>query len=479
MDTNKYILQELSKSASLLKDRRKTGLKFPLIREILQKIVSSVPSETQLPSIRVIAKILGTSILPVHKAMSELKSEGFITARSTSGYFTIARRNQNGAESSRSSSFELHHGSLKFATDSAAPYQKIFWNQALKSVSSKGQNLLPDIDMMFSSFNSCEEIIESNIDIIECSLLLYHKLGISKSSLEIDDFIPRGRGMPCLDGSPLTIYFLTSYFYYNLDYLDKLKLPHPSYRTFSGQKEYFRLIRNSMGIVDSGIWCGSSVQPAMFLGGFFKMLTDSLPGLATGRKQNASLEKAFNDIMDFCSLFLYRESPVSNGKDMDFFFENGLCPFLVAGSNNYWRMLAEKPPFSWSAYPMLTVDNSILKIPIYASVLKGTRDPVGAVQFILSLLDGDVQKMFSSIGFLPVNNSFINLKDMAEGDIDYFRKKIEGAAPFYLKDYSSFYIFNKILGPELFKSSLGNQDGKDVFGNTVKCAVAYLSGNFR
>ena len=58
-------------------------------------------------------------------------------------------------------------------------------------------------------------------------------------------------------------------------------------------------------------------------------------------------------------------------------------------------------------------------------------------------------------------------------------KIFERTEPFYLNDYSAYYIFNKILGPELFKSSLGNQSVKDAFGNTVKYSTAYLSGNFR
>ena len=481
MDKHKYILQELSKSAAALETLKKTSSKFPLIKEILRKIISAVPPETQLPPIRTIANLLGTSILPVHKAMSELKKEGLITARSTSGYFTLPSPMQNpsGAEAPHGSAFELHHGSLKFATDSRDSHQRIFWNEAVKSVFSNGRHLLPDIDLVFSSFNSAEEVIESNIDIIECSLLLYNKLGLEEASLRIDDFIPLGKNMPCSDGLPLTIYFLTTHLFCNLDFLDKFKLPHPSYRTFSEQKEYFKLIRNSIGRLDSGIWCGSSVHPAMFSGGFFKMLISSLPVLASSPDRKASLETAFNDIIELCSLFLYRESPVSNRKNMDFFFGNGSCPFLISGSNSYWRMLTEKPPFNWHAYPMLTADDSLLKMPIYASVLKGTKDPVGAVRFILSLLDTDVQKMFGSIGFYPVNSSSFNVSGLAEKDISYFRKIFERTEPVYLNDYSAYYIFNKILGPELFKSSLGNQSVKDAFGNTVKYSTAYLSGNFR
>lgn len=477
LNNNEYILQELSKSTGSLKNGKKTSSKFPIIKEILLKIISTVPSETQLPSIRTIAGELGTSILPVHKAMSELKNEGFINTKSTSGYFTLARHRKT-TDSTALSSFELHRSNLNFATDSSEPFQKKFWNDLIHSGFGDKQHLLSDINIIFSSFKSSKEIIKSNIDILENNPFSFNNLNLSEILLKIEDFIPYDKNITCYNSSLLPIYFHTSYLFYNADFLDKFNLPRPSFSSFSEQSEYLKLMDKSIKKLNPELSIGTSVQPAMYLGSFFKMLIDSLSLTESTlkQKQNESLKAVFSDIIDLSSFFTYW----SNAKDeyINVLFEKELCPFFLAGSMHYWRMLTEKPHFNWCAYPLLTVDNSLLKLPVYASVVKGTRDPVGAVQFILSLLDTGIQKAFSTIGLISVNNNLFTLKELPEKEMEYFKNLFKNSETFFLKNYSSYYIFNNILGQELLKSALGIQSSNDALRNTIQCAKAYLAGNF-
>jgi hypothetical protein len=480
MSSARKILDEIKKASGAIRSVRHTGAKAPLIKAALLKVFEGLEPETPLPPIRAVAKAAGASLVPVHKAMTELKSEGVVIPKSTSGFVKGRPAGKSLTYAEGGSPFDPGVTPLKFATDSAEPQHKKLWTDLFNSERFKAQNPFAKAEMLFLSAGwfASGEAAGMGADIIETNPIYYHRNNLRDSLLDIRAYVSsEGNDTGIFDGRLMPFYQHTNYIFFNRGWLKQKKFPEPAFRDFRGQREYFSLLRKSKG---ADFRIGSCLQPAMLPGGSFYDLMNVLGGEEPAPEDEERLENVFRELLEFCSLFDYRGYGLPSDKTAASLFESGETPFLAGYSGNYWSFRFGSLPFEWGAYPLFSIDGSCLKFPVSAGILKRTMDPVNAFQILLFLRDDKTQEIIrTETGCIPVKDSLFKMDCLSAAQNDFFRGVYEKSPVFTFADYQQFYVHNLILTPRLLDAAVNKRaescDLKSVF-HLVRTYLAASSG---
>lgn len=479
MKKSHNILDEIKKSSVLFETMKRTESKSPLIKKVLLGAIENVEEDESLPSIRNIAKALGTAILPVHKAITELKEEGVIIAKSTSGFFKAYSSKPNSVNTLAPDIFSAMFGTgninLRFAVESTEPYQRSFWQKIVNSEYFNTQNPFVNIEMVFKPFEFLKNVEDYNIDIIETSPLNYYRYNLKNRFLRIKDYLNSNHApqhAALFDDQLMTPYGQTFFLFYNSDFIDKNRLPEPEFKNFDEQRNYFDFLADEA----KDLFMGSCIPPVMFMGKYFDELMKVLMQKTMKASEEAHFEKILNNIVEFCALFDYK--PHTSGyQPMNFYFDAGSMPFFIGNSVVYWRLLSQKLPFNWKVYPLFSIDNSCIRYPIYTGVTKGTKDPLNAFQFLSFLFTDNVQKNFAEIGFIPANLDLFNIKCLNQKQNNFFRECFKKNGLPQLTNHSQFYIQNFIFSPQLLEKAMNHKKQNYSFKRIFHLARTYFNSH--
>ncbi len=461
------ILRAIRRAGGGMSSLGPTAAKFPLIKKALSAACRELPTDTRLPSIREIAAALGTTVVPVQRAITELKTDGVVYTKNKSGIFIrggMAPASDSPQAIASATGMRDFTRRIRFLTDSVAPTQRELWSGIAASFM-ESQDYI-EVGLDFRSPQGLH-ITPPRPDVIEGIDQGVHSSYQEFTYLSLRDFIPAATcgETGIFGGSFVPLYHQTAYLVYNRTAMERKGLPVPRHQDFQGQFAYCRNLRETCANV-------SSVHPILLAG---RVTADIATAIRSGHAiEDTEIPGRFHRVVEFAASFSYRLT--SEDQEAQNRFESGDALILLAGSNFLWQCRAKPLPFEWRAYPLFNVDDELVKTPVVAGVLTETRSPMECVRWITHLLSAPVQDTLAAFGYLPHDTArYGQLPSHVEG-ARLLAEKFPASTALFAASYPDYYLGIYIINAEIWNCIKGAQRAEDALRNIMTYGRAYLSG---
>lgn len=450
-------LELLRRAGAELSLSRPGDAKLPRVKQALAEACGGVAAGSRLPSIRMIAEALHTSVVTAQRAVDALKREGHIRVQHKSGLFV---RGEGEARPSSPSAMANFKRQIRFLTDSVLPRQRVFWDGVVKDF----QNGQDYISVHLDYWEPPETTLPALLpDAFECVEWNYYRKLHQLGPLRLKGYLADTPAQLVGD-SLATIYYQSAFLFYNAAALARLGLPVPRPRGFAEQLEYLRQLK--------AFHPTPSVVFPFLLGG--RLVADLAAAIRQGRDlEGAGLPARFLRLMELTAKLSYATD--NESLQCDERFAAGELPIFLGGSI-FLREFREKGlPFEWGAWPALNVDDGPVKIPVAAAALERTNSPMECVRWIKHLLSPAIQGKFADFGYLAGPLSTLGKFNCPEEGVKLLEERFASSAPLFAPTHAEHYVGVCIVNAEIWDCVVGKQDAAAAWRNVVTYAKAYLS----
>jgi len=475
------IIRLLSAKAKELANLRSTAAKYPTLRRILSQAAGELPTDTRLPGIRRLAECLGTSLVTTQRAVTELTNDGILYSKPRAGVFVSSQRvAESGAREAAlpisSPAASVRHpfqSSFNFATDSAAPYQKRFWEGLAALFGKQYPNASPVLHFGGGAFqenqplDACERYTWKPVHGEDAGGIL-DLAGFAGSLLPV---APTGEGL-------LPLYHRTYFLFYNRSLLSRHGLPLPDYRTFADQLGYLNGVGPRLESLGFDPRPYSIQEPVTLFGGqvaaFSLLLEHEGKDEDAGRELVRSTEK----LLSFCRLCRYSVPSRDDWIAAHDEFLRGRIPFFLGYSVDYWEFSQKNLPFALGAYPTLCCDDSLFLWTRVGAIASRSEHPVESLNFLLFLLRPEIQKQFAATGNFGASRAE-DFHPETTADPAWLSQAFAKSLPFHLATKERYYTAINVLGSEIWRGLLERVPASEVVERAVHLGRSYLQHRSR
>ncbi len=470
------ILGQLSAMTKELTEMRATSVKYPALTKILRSAAQELPPHTRLPGIRDLALCLGASLVTMQRAVAELLNEKVLYSKPRSGVFVSDRDVEESSAGPPTPPVPFSPGTghpfravFEFCTDSAASYQKKFWENLAALFSRQYPNVTP-------SLHFGADLLQSSKFFDVCERYDWDRFSSWKVDdvLDIAGFAGSLLPIPPARGRLLPLYYRTYFLFYNDSLLEKHGLPKPAYHTFDAQADYLRHLVPELARLGFNPKPYSTQEPATLFGGKiveFSHLLEENPADPRLKKQFIEL---IEKLASYCRLFRYSLKDRNDWMQARQEFLNGREPFFMGYSVDYWEFSQKKFPFRLKNYPTLCCDDTFFLWPRVGAISRHSEHPVESTHFLLFLLCEDVQKRFCATGNFGANLSDNLYPEMAV-DPAWMAQVLHRSSPFHFTTKEGYYMAVNVLGGELWRSLVGEIPSQKTLDQAIQMGRSYLS----
>ncbi len=469
------ILGRLSAMTKELSDLHATTVKYHALKRILSSTVEEIAPHTRMPGIRNLALCLGTSLVTTQRAVTELLNENILYSKPRSGVFVNDRAAINEPSVPVATPTAFSSGTdhpfravFDFATDSAAPYQRKFWEELATLFSRQYPNVTP-------ALHFCADLSERSkpFDVCERYDWKRSSYGNMDDVLDIADFAGALLPTPPTRGRLLPLYYRTYFLFYNQSLLKKHGLPAPEYRTFAGQTDYLRNLAPQLERLGFNPKPYCTQEPITLFGSRISEFCGPLDKnpLSSGTRQ--ALIGVIEKLIAYCQLFRYSLKDRNDWMQARLEFLRGQAPFFMGYSVDYWELSQKKLPFSLKAYPTLCCDDSLFLWPRVGEISRRSEHPMESMHFLLFLLGEDAQKRFAATGNFGAHLTH-NLHPQMAVDPDWMAGVLQKSVPFHFNTTEGYYLAVNVLGGELWRSLVGKVSAAETLDHAVQMGTSYL-----
>lgn len=442
----------------------RTAPKFPTIKQVLREAVSGFPADAKLPTVREIALSLNTTIVPVQRAILELAGEGVLYTRPRAGVFVgkEAPAIEPGAPPPGASPFSAD---CLFATDSALPFQRQFWQELASGFQQRYRHTRIDIRYAPDSPHRNE-----GMDAYERSGWSRHWRPGGDDVLPLEDFAEAGRTGPAVARRFVPLYYRTHLLFFNRNLLRSLGLPLPDFTSFAQQADYLRELAPRLAAAGLEPHPASIQEPITMLGASLDLFLELVrqPAAARAPAAVARVEADIVRLVDFCCGLRWDDPSLSRADA----FLAGRCPFYLGYSVDFWTARVQPPPFDWGAYPMLRLDDTFTLCPIVGALNRNAAHPVEALRFLAYLGEPGAQRRLVETGNFAAT---LDPLPPFAGDPDWLRETLARTRPLYLIDREDYYLAINVLNGELSPAVHAECPGSDSLRQAYGMGSSYLA----
>ncbi len=470
------ILAVLSTKAKDLAHFGPTATKYPTLRKILSSAAQELPPDTRLPGIRDLALCMGSSLVTIQKAVTELIHEGVLYSKPRAGVFV---RDQDDISDHPADSFpgsspqgpgHPFHFGFSFGTDSAKPHQQKFWMELAEQFCQKHPNAYPTLH-----FGANPPQHTPPLDVYEC----YNwKITEKNYPAEVNDILDIGGitraalPVPTTREGQLPLYHRTYFLFYNPELLARLGLPVPTYKTFAAQSAYLDQVAPELARQGFDPKPFSVQEPVTLLGGH---ISDFLTLFDKDEKNpvpGPELLKATEDLLSFARRCQRASHHHDKLRIMRKEFRKGLLPFFMGYSVDYWEFSQLKLPFSLEAYPTLCCDDTFFLWPRVGTISRHSEQPVESLNLLMFLLRKESQQRFIATGNFGANLVDTEQPKMA-ADPAWVAEVLKRSSPFELAK-NRYYMAINVFGGQVWRSLLEGISAAEVLSHAIQMGHFYL-----
>ncbi|HEY8965134.1 MAG TPA: extracellular solute-binding protein [Candidatus Methylacidiphilales bacterium] len=448
------VLAMLSGMTQELAGLHSAAVKYTTLKRLLADVAG------RLPGIRDIAKPLALSPVTAQRAVAELTEEGVLYSRPRSGVFVSgkgaapASPGAPAAASAAPAAGSLHpfRATFRFATDSAAPYQRKFWEEAAARFAAQHPNVAPQLQFEAAVSFLREDAPEAGTlaDACEC----YDRSEAQREKeavLDLAAFSWEPLPVAPVRGRLLPLYYRTYFLFSNRTLLDRHGLPHPDYRTFAGQEAYLAGVGPRFAALGHEPRPYSIQEPVTLLGSragdFAALLRDEEPDDAKKEAFAAVLER----LLAFCRRLRYAIGDREGLMESRNAFLKGKEPFFLGYSVDFWEFSQRKLPFQLGAYPSLCCDDAPFLWPRVGAVAGHSEHPVESLAFLRFLLEPESQRRFAATGNFGATLAPEFHPPMA-ADPAWIAGALRDAVPFRFATREDYYLALHVLGGAVWRN---------------------------
>ncbi len=466
------ILERLAGMTRELSELRATTVKYTALKEILATAVDTLPTDTRLPGIRDLAQCLGTSLVTTQRAVTELMNERVLYSRPRSGVFVGERGLAAEAEPAepRTTGRANDHpfrAVFHFATESAAPFQRKFWQDLATSFSRQYPNVTPALHFVADDLQSGRVY-----DACERYDWTHHGYAGMEDVLDIADFAGSLLSRPPASGRHLPLYYRTNFLFYNETLLEKHKLPAPSYRTFSAQYDYLRGLAPKLERLGFDPKPYSTQEPITHFGGQIKEFCRAAASKTIEPATRQGLTAVIDKLLGFCQLFRYCH-PDDDWMQARSEFLRGRVPLFFGYSVDYWELAGKSLPFTLKAYPTLCCDDTFFLWPRVGEISRRSDHPMESMHFLLFLLRDEAQRRFAATGNFGANLDQ-NLHPEMTADSNWTAAVLQRSTPFQFATPEDYYLAVNVLSGELWRSLVNPASAGETLDRAIQISRSYL-----
>jgi hypothetical protein len=465
IDKSQNILVQLEQQSAEIATAGPTGAKFPLIKTALQSVCRKLPPDTRLPSIRKIATALNTTVVPVQRAVTELKNENFLYSKNKSGIFTMDTHSSNIQNETESNESGMNNFKRKisFLTDSTAPRHRRMWAEIRRLF--EQQTGYIELNFDFRALEN-KNIAAPFPDILETSDWAFHRCFSNLKLLNIKDFLPvmtQASPAEIIGDTLIPVYYQSIFLIFNTKRLSQHKLPEPAYQNFEEQLEYIQEAQKAGLNI-------SIVQPVILLGQYINKIISSV---RSGQSiDDTDIPEKFELLTRFLKSFRYRKT--FKDPELNVKFKQGKAETMLTNSNEIADYKTESLPFEWKSHPAFALDNQLLKLPIAAGVVKTSPSPVECIRFIDTLRSEPVQDIFTANGYLPIFDTDAKQFNCRAVGVKLLNEKLSDSQPVFINTPENHYLSIYIINAELWNCIYGLQDCAQTLKKIITYSKAYL-----
>jgi len=469
------ILERLAAMTRELSELRATAVKYTVLKQILSTAVEEFPPHTRMPGIRDLSLCLGTSLVTTQRAVTELLNENILYSKPRSGVFVSDRATAGAAAASSASSAAVvrtndhpFRAVFDFATDSAAPYQKKFWEELASLFSRQYPNVTPVLHFVADVFQ-----LGKPFDVCERYDWNRSSYGNMEDVLDIADFAGSLLDTPPATGRNLPLYYRTYFLFYNHSLLEKHRLPSPDYRTFAGQTDYLRNLAPKLTRLGFNPKPYCTQEPVTLFGGQIKEFCRSIADGSLDSQTRQSLITVIEKLMNHCQLFRYSLKDRHEWMQARVEFLRGQSPFFMGYSVDYWEFSEKNLPFDLKAYPTLCCDDTFFLWPRVGEISRRSEHPMESMHFLLFLLREEVQKRFAATGNFGAHLTQ-SLHPEMKVDSGWMADVLRRSTPFHFATTEGYYTAVNVLGGELWRSLVGKVSATETLDHAIQMGRSYL-----
>lgn len=449
---------------------RAASVKYQVLKKILTDIVADFPPHTRLPGIRDISTCMGTSLVTTQRAVTEMLNENVLYSKPRSGVFVSDRTAPEetrtpGAAPANDHPFRVV---FDFATDSAAPHQRKFWEELAALFSKQYPNVTPVVH-----FTSDIATLGKNFDAWERYDWNRSRYGSLDEVLDIADFAGPLLGTPSTGGRHLPLYHRTYFTFYNETLLARHRLPVPDYRTFDAQTNYLREIGPKLERLGFNPKPYSTQEPATLFGGRITDFCNAVVSGSISPQTRQELVSIIERLVAYCQLFRYSLKDRDDWQQARQEFARGQSPFFVGYSVDYWELSQRKLPFSLKACPTLRCDDTFFLWPRIGQVASRSEHPMESMHFLLFLLRDDVQRRFAGTGNFGANLTR-DFYPRTTASPEWIKDVLPRSKPFHFPNAEGYYMAVNVLGGEIWRALVGNVAPAETLERALLMGRSYL-----
>jgi len=452
---------------------RAASVKYNVLKEILAGVVAEFPPHTRLPGIRDLSTCMGTSLVTTQRAVTELLHDNILYSKPRSGVFVSDRVAMDTPSNTRAQGHSAPANDhpfrvvFDFATDSAAPHQRKFWEELAALFSRQYPNVTPalqftpEIVSRGKPFDTWERYVwdgSRNYDVGEV--------------LDIGDFAGPLIGGPST-GRQLPLYHRTYFTFFNETLLTRHKLPLPEYRSFDAQTAYLQDLGPRLTDLGFHPKPFSTQEPASLFGSQINDFCQAVEGGTLAPQTRENLIKVIKKLITYCHLFRYSLKDNDDWKQARVEFARGQSPFFVGYSVDYWELSQRKLPFTLRACPTLCCDDTIFLWPRIGEISGRSQHPMESMHFLLFLLRDDIQRRFAATGNFGANLSREFFPETTAPS-DWIKEVLTRSKSFQFPSREGYYLTINVLGGELWRSLVGNVSPAETLDRALQMGRSYL-----
>lgn len=420
--------------------------KFPLIKSALAETCRALPAGSRLPSIRQIAAVLGATLVPVQRAVNELKREGVIESKHRSGLYRGGSALRPSADPMPGMSGSKQR--VRFLTDSDTPAHRALWSGIVADFMAAQDHIAVEVD-----YRSLEDGLPAEFlpDVFEGVEWSYYRHFHDMPLLRLESFIGKHSGLALVGDGLACAYYLSVMLFHHPTALERLGMPPPSQLDCAGLTEYCRELRRAGGLAIS------ATQPMLLGGGLTR-------GLLLALQAESSLElvhERFDALLELAACFKYRVDKTE--REYPELFESGEAALYLCNSNYLWELRGRQNSFAPGVGLVANLDGELVKMPVAVAALDSTSNPVECVRWIKHLLSASIQGKLADFGYFTDSSP-----PLGDG-------RFAGAPSIFAPTYQEHYVGLYILNAEIWDCLSGRQSADEAWDNVLSYTKAYLA----
>lgn len=420
--------------------------KFPLIKNALMETCRGLPPGSRLPSIRQIAAVLGATLVPVQRAVNELKKEGIVQSKHKSGLYKSGSIPHPSVDPMPGMSGSKRR--IRFLTDSVTPAHRSLWDGIAADFAATQDHIAVDIDYRPQEDGFLAEPLPDVFESVEWSFYRHFR---ELPLLRLKGYLEDLPGVALVGDGLACAYYQSVLLVHNPAALERLGMPPPGQLDCDSLAAYCRKLRRAGGRAVS------SVQPMLLAGGLTR---DLLLALRNG----SGLERVhgrFKVLLDMATCFSYRLDATE--RTLPELLESGEAALYLCGSNYLWESRGRQASFEPGVDLVANLDGSLAKVPVAVAALERTSSPIECVRWIKHLLSPPIQDKLTDFGYFTEARPPLGDGRFANSPAMF--------APTYQEHYVGVYIVNA----EIWDCACGRQSADGAWNNVLTYTKSLIS----